>query len=219
MSTSFSVYPSNSNIPSFDEVLRLSNTYLKNMLAGHGIIYDFQIDVQIRKKELDTVIPFIKAGPAIWDEDEYAWFVITDQPGGCDAYYWNIEESWEICDGMISTDEEDRLNWEKRFESGGPKLQYVKSDLEKCLELGYYWHFRRSAGQPSIVNLSYGMIAAAFAKLTDGIIYSNDSAWDYDVFPVRADEFLEQYFNPDCRDASCADWAIRCLDDIRTTFQ
>jgi hypothetical protein len=67
----------------------------------------------------------------------------------------------------------------------------------------------------AITNLAYGLIAVAFAKLADGFIYSMDSAWDGLLFPTKADEFLDHYFDPDCQDASNGGWAKDCWDVIK----
>ena len=202
MSTTFDVFPSTAVIPTFDDVLRLSQEYLKDALAKHGVMKEFQIDVRIQKKEGDTITPFPKSSPAKWNDDEYAWFVIAGQNGGCDAYYHNMDEFMSIED------------WSEELLSC-LKAQKFESEIKKCLNNGFWWCFRRSAGQPAIINLAYGLIAAAFAKLTDGFIYSMDSAWDGSLFPTKADEFLDHYFDPNCKDASKGGWAKDCWDIIK----
>lgn len=202
MSTTFDVFPSTADIPTFDDVLRLSQMYLHDALARYGIAKTFQIDVRIQKKEGDTIRPFLKSSPAKWDEDEYAWFIIADQCGGCDAYFNLMDEIMSIED------------WREQLLLA-QKAKNFEREIKQCLNNGFWWCFRRSAGQPAIINLTYGLIAAAFAKLTNGFIYSIDSAWDYTLFPTQTDEFLAHYFNPNGEDNSNTRWAKECLDVIK----
>jgi hypothetical protein len=67
-------------------------------------------------------------------------------------------------------------------------------------------------GQPATINVAYGMIAGSLAELTEGFIYSGDSAWDYERFPATAQEFFSWYFRPDkAIKAEYAEWASRCI--------
>lgn len=64
----------------------------------------------------------------------------------------------------------------------------------------------------AIISFAYGIIAASLAELTDGIIYSEDSAWDYDRFPAVAADFYEWYFDPELTpDPDRAEWARGCF--------
>ena len=81
--------------------------------------------------------------------------------------------------------------------------------------LGFYWAFRRSAGQPAVINLSYGLIAAAFAELSNGFVFSDDGAWDYASFPTNANRFLENYFDPQYPVPEYANWAKECIGIIK----
>ena len=59
------------------------------------------------------------------------------------------------------------------------------------------------------------MLAAALAELTDGFVFSDDSAWDYERFPAKANEFYEWYFNPQrAFDPDFSEWAKDCLAAI-----
>jgi len=37
-------------------------------------------------------------------------------------------------------------------------------------------------------------LAATLAKLTKGVVYSDDGAWDYKKFPADPDDFMQWYF-------------------------
>ena len=98
---------------------------------------------------------------------------------------------------------------------GNERAAIVQPQMMKCFETGFYWTFRRSAGQPAIVNLAYGLIAAAFAELVKGFIFSDDGAWDYGIFPTTADYFLQNYFNLQYLKAEDADWAKECINILK----
>lgn len=50
-------------------------------------------------------------------------------------------------------------------------------------------------GQPAIVSLYYGYLIIVIAILIDGIIYSNDGAWDYSKLPIEGIVFKTEYLN------------------------
>ncbi|NOR62176.1 MAG: hypothetical protein GQ535_06755 [Rhodobacteraceae bacterium] len=76
-----------------------------------------------------------------------------------------------------------------------PKYEAI---LSQAKEVDRKWSFRRSMSQPAIVNLSYGIIAATLAELTEGLIYSGDGAWDFQTLPATGRAFLDSYFQPEC---------------------
>lgn len=45
------------------------------------------------------------------------------------------------------------------------------------------------------MGIYYGYVTIAIALLTDGVIYSDDGAWDFSCFPIEAGEFMEKYMN------------------------
>ena len=73
--------------------------------------------------------------------------------------------------------------------------QHMISDIEKrmphIINAGGFFNFDGRAWP------AYGFAAAAFAKLTDGVIFSGTGAWSYSKFPCLADDFLKFYFNVD----------------------
>ena len=203
MSTTFEVYTTTKDIPSFDDVLNHSNKFLLNTLSKHNIDDRYVIDVKIIKEETHEVVPFDKSSPATWAIDgEYAWFTINEHSGGCDAYVYDFGEY---------------LHFEHWYDCfiDGKQAKVSKEKMRDCFESGFYWSFRRSSGQPAIINLSYGLIAAAFTELTNGLIYSDDCAWDYAVFPTSADRFLQSYFDPKYAEPKYANWAEQCINIIK----
>jgi len=201
MSTTFDVYTSTMNIPTFDEILLLSNQYLLEFLVRHGVHSKYTIGVVVRKNKTNDLVEVELAKQATWASDEYAWFVIDGQPGGCDAYVNEIDELRCEC-------------WEGEFKLN-ERAKKIEKQMRECIDVGFFWSFRRSMGQPAIINLLYGLIAAAFGELTKGFVFSDDGAWDYDMFPITADGFLKNYFNSNYSKPDYADWAKRCIDTIK----
>ncbi|MEK4356425.1 hypothetical protein NYE48_05090 [Paenibacillus sp. FSL M7-1455] len=64
-------------------------------------------------------------------------------------------------------------------------------------------------------NLAYGILASALAEITQGIIFSDDNAWEYSKFPCLPNEFNTFYFNPEMTtDNQHKEWAIKNIEWI-----
>ena len=197
MSTTFNVYPKLSKIPLFRELLELSSARLAEYLIDHGISAQPAIRVALLSKSDDEPKPFDLNSPAMWRDSEYAWFYIESAPGGTDAYFCSNEGyQYEI--------------WSEEIETH-IRAAERKTLIYECLANGYHWYFRRSMGQPAIINVAYGMIAGSLAELTEGFIYTTD-AWDYERFPATAQGFFSWYFRPEkAIKSEQAEWAARCI--------
>lgn len=207
MSTTFEVYPKTATISSFQNILDLSIIKLREFLKDFGLSYNLEIKVRLYSEETYQAQPLDLQAAAKWDESNYAWFYIPQIPGGTDVYFRELSH-WqqEIWDEIIN---ENRRATEK------------KDLIQACLKNGYYWVFRRSAGQPAIINLSYGLIAASLAELTEGFIYSeDDNACDYERFPATASEFFFWYFRPELAvEPDKKVWATECIKDLPQEIQ
>lgn len=206
MSTTFNVLPCKEYIPTFSEVIDLANSYINDFLKSVDINDRIDLKVDLHKHDESFINNKILDERAQWEDDLYAWFYINGVPGGADAYFWSFDEF-------------DREIWEEEIDTNSQVSKYA-DEINKCLKVGYRWHFRRSAGQPRIVVLSYGLVAAAFAQLTDGLIYTDDGAWDYSLFPARVDDFLKWYFRPEVTThMESKEWAERCIESIFEELQ
>jgi hypothetical protein len=210
MSTTFDVLPGNDFIPTFQEVIDLANNRLKKYLSEQGVINEAKIMVQLRKNDENIIVESVLDNQIKWNEDFYAWFYIDGIPGGTDTYFQHFDdldiEAWN---------EELKINH---------KVQTHADTLKQSLDIGHYWKFRRSAGQPGIVCLVYGLIAASVCKLTEGLIYSDDGAWDYKLFPSNAEDFFSWYFMPNLTsNQEYKDWAKVCItsiyDELRNMYK
>jgi len=203
MSTTFDVYPKTSKIPTFEAVTGLATSKLRAFLKEFGIEGDPEITVDLRQKQPEVQLLLDMQAPARWPEEAYAWFTVPPISGGTDAYFCRFDElDSEVWAVILERNE---------------KL-YSRKDLkelvEECLNTGYYWYFRRSAGQAAIIHLAYGLLASSFAELTEGFIYSDDAPWDRQTFPATAAEFDSWYFRPRLASNLDKEWAEKCIRRI-----
>jgi hypothetical protein len=201
VSTTFEVYPQSPIIPSFAELICLAGQRLIEQLHRRDISASPTLSVILIDGRTEDLLPLDLKSPLIWDEKDYAWFYVPGVAGGTDAYCETIDDLGKEC-------------WARNLENHAP-TRAQRSLVNACITNGRYWYFRRSAGQPGIINFAYGILAAALAELTDGFVYSEDSAWDYARFPATADEFYRWYFIPSMAlKTDNAEWARRCLEAI-----
>jgi len=209
VSTTFDVYPRTANLPTVNELLERSTRELHAFLEAFRIVARPEIQVRLQRRADHAPVAFDLRGPLRWDRDTYAWFEVGDVAGGTDACFDSdkraIDEGWE-------------------GELDHPRCLRLEPLIRTCVGVGHRWSFRRSAGQPAIINVAYGLIAGSLASITDGFIDSTDSAWDWERMPARPDEFLGFYFRPMlARGKDFREWSQRCIasleDELRGTSE
>jgi hypothetical protein len=75
-----------------------------------------------------------------------------------------------------------------------PPVTAHEEAIRAYLEVGHHWWFRRSAGQSALVNVTYGFLAAALAELSDGLLHSDDNAWEYETSPCRPADLVRFFY-------------------------
>ncbi|OXM14639.1 hypothetical protein [Paenibacillus herberti] len=197
MSTTFEVYPTGIEVPTVVALLKLANEKLKHFLQPLELQEVPLICVRLGEK---IITPGDTSNETMnWDVEYACFFVEPSEGGGTDAYYHKVDEDTADI-------------WDEYSETGDTYLE-VKSSLS----VGYFWSFRRSAGQPAIINLAYGFIASALAELTEGFIFSDDGAW-YGK-PIRSHLFDTEYFDPSkAKSVDDALWYERCLNSIASKY-
>ncbi len=200
MSTTFEVYPATHELPTFAALIDATLPRLHKRLARNGIDARPQIDVRIQKNRNHKHVAFDLSDPCKWPGTTYAWFEIAGVSGGTDAYFEPIDElTNDVWDDYLKDDQ----------------FRPYADHAKKCLAIGHCWSFRRSMGQPAIINLMHGLLAGCLAQLTNGLIMSDDSAWDRSLMPATGPEFLDFYFvTHRTTDADCKEWAARCMNAI-----
>lgn len=199
MSTTFYVYPCSDRIPSVGELLALANQELNGFLRRYGIPREAELIAGLVGAE-KQLLPLGPHAPMWWDRSQYAWFSVKGVIGGTDAYARTSDElDQDVLLGDVAT---------------GRRSGFADK-AQRAARVGRHWYFRRSAGQPPIINLAYGLLAASLAHLTDGFLDSTDGAWDPRLLPALPHEFLGWYFRPELTEnAENKQWAERCIWDI-----
>lgn len=204
MSTCFYVYPGNEYMPTFKELLIIANEKTNDFLRDLNCKQSVSINVEVHKKIDHALQEFNCIDRLAWSNDLYAWFFVNGVAGGTDSYYCQI-------------DDDDKDIWKDEIATN-KKAQTFSKEINRSLDIGHYWYFRRSAGQPAIINLAYGLLSAALVLLTEGYIYSDDGAWDYNYFPITAGDFFKWYFKPEFSDYNKT-WFQECIESIKSEFK
>ena len=203
MSTTFDIYPSNDRIPTFDEVLKRTTSEYHDFLAEINIQCKPKILAKILNLESNIAKEYKLNDPFYWTDESYLWVQVEGISGGTDGYMWEIEP-------------DDREGWEEDILSM-ERCKPIRAKIETCIAQKYRWNFRRSAGQPGAINILYGVLSGSLAAITEGIVYSDDSAWDYEKMPIQGKEFLNAYYRPHLESnatikheaLSSIEWAIK----------
>jgi hypothetical protein len=172
----------------------------KLIYARTGLSATVRLNLSLLENGSNRRLPLDLDAPAIWPDTAYAWFSVAGVPGGTDAYFDRF-------------DDDDRSIWldEAQSEHYASWAPHIHS----ALRIGHSWRFRRSAGQPTVINLAYGVLAAQLAAFCNGFVDSSDSAWDSKLLPAWPSSFLETYFDPGASvSRDFADWARRCLGSL-----
>jgi hypothetical protein len=200
--TVFTVLPSKITIPTYKEIIDVANTYINDYLLSIGVGKKISISFNLQKTMINELVQFDCKDELVQERNIYAWFFVPYIPGGTGCYY---HKNLPI----------DNEAWEDELKDNTNAKRNEKI-IRENMRLGYQWLFRRSAGQPAIIALAYGMLAASLATLVDGIIYSDDGAWDYSMFPAKAEDFLEWYFRPELTaNEDCKIFSMDCIKSIR----
>ncbi len=179
MSISFEIFPTTKKIPKCEEVNEYSINLFNGFIQNENIVYDIKCkvtEVSFDSKKCKKPV-FLTS-----NEEKYTIFNINEE-GEIYVFYDKIEkideEFWN---------EEIKINENARF---------MEKKIWDSLKTGYSWRVKRTMGQPAVVNLYYGYLAIAIAVLTEGILYSDDGAWDYECFPIEGKAFEKEYLNLD----------------------
>jgi hypothetical protein len=202
MSTTFDILPKTQEIPSFSMILKLTNEKLSQYFEHYNIGLYLNLKAQIRSYSDDT--PPLECVNELmkWDQEQYAYFFIEGYTTGIEAYS-------EITDQLI------REVWLDELEL--KSITDAKQELiEKCLSVGHYWQFKRYSNQLPIYDLIYGFLAGSVAEVTDGLINTDDGAWDESIFPTTSKEFFESYFIPEAPvTEEYQQWTTSLIDSLK----
>ena len=195
---SFDIFPTNTYIPKYEELKNLSQEMLKDYFAKENI--DIDIFLEFNTKDIVSG-KNINCDSLITNETEYSSFSIN-----------GIGESLIFYRKITDIDKE---FWKEEIELNH-KANELKEKIERNIKLGYMWNVKRTMNQPAIINIYYGFLAIAIAILTNGILYSDDGAWDYHSFPIGAEQFRMEYLNLyNLQDKNIKEYIKKCLYSLK----
>lgn len=192
MSTTIDVYPTINAVPLVEEIRGRTQELFQTLLNRHGIgstieikaFYPSTADIPIKYVEKDVVwTPDLYLGfeyliDGIWDSDSWpACFSVDDD--------MRISEKHLVYPFDSKPEHLGLWNIVEEFEDIVPPTR-----LAKILVQDHYWSDERNFGGPPVASTGYGLVCAALAEATDGIIASFDSAFDDKHNGETAEEFL-----------------------------
>lgn len=199
----FDVYPGSLFVPTFGQVLELGTAKLHSYLKRHGGATP-AVSLEFLTLETDKRLPVEMSAPFIWSEDQYLWFTVEGFLGGTDGYCC----SYEADNVLFNLPEALHLS---------TKREALLATAQAC---GRWWYFRRSTGQPAIIVALFGFLASALAELTDGVLYSDDGAWEMPYAAALPDDFDKEYLCPERATTSAnIEWAARIEGDLHRNFK
>ena len=172
MSTAIDVYPTVNALPLVEEIRGRTQELFQTLLNRHGIgstieviaFYPSPSKLPIKDVEKDTV----------WTPDLYLGFEYLIDG------IWD-SNSWHSC-SFIEAD--DRYIVEELEDTVPP------TRLSKILAQDHYWFDENNSDGPPVASTGYGLVCAALAEATEGIIASFDCESDEQYNGETAEEFL-----------------------------
>lgn len=199
MSTTIDVYPTTDVLPLVVETASRTEALFNELLVRHGVPPTVRIE--------PYYYPSSETGAVRRVESGVRW-----SPGLELRFHYRLHDqdhgnSFPFC---VAFEEADRVHEDDLIEKGNyPDFGYdqrflgqwsVVADLAeemiapeilaRAARSHHYWYEHRSAGTGAVASTGYGLVAAALAEQTDGLIASWDSAFD-ERNGQTAKEFLQ----------------------------
>ena len=202
MSTTFSVFPSFDKPPTVGAFLASCEQTFHNRCQEVGVLERPKLTLDRIQKNGNERIPFSPSDLMEWSPQVYAWLEIEGVQGGTDIYY-RENDSFTV-------------DWWRGAISDRPNN--IKAHiLEDCLDPGFHWKFRRSAGQSGAVNILYGLAAGCLGEISSGAVFSDDGAWVHSRLPMLGTQLVDEYMRPwAINDVKFSGWANRCITALKT---
>ena len=198
MSMSFEIFPTTKRKPNCDEIIKYSVELCVEFLKKEKISQG--IDITTKEVTADNVI-HTNPISLVWKENSHTVF--------------NLNKKGEVYVFYHELTDMDKNFWKEEIQEN-ENAQSIKEKIDANSEIGYFWSVKRHMGQPSIVSLYSGYLAIAIALLTDGIIYSDDGAWDYSRLPIEGNVFKTEYLNiENISDAMVKDNVEKWLGELK----
>ena len=192
MSTTIHVYPTVNALPLVEEIRGRTQELFQTLLNRHGI--GSTIEVKARyPSPADRPIEYVEKD-TVWTPDLYLTFdYLIDG-------IWD-SASWPRCPFV---EDDDRISEEDLVYPFDSKpehlgLWYIVEEFEdivpptrlsKILAQDHYWFDENNSDGPPVASTGYGLVCAALAEATEGIIASFDCESDEKYNGETAEKFL-----------------------------
>lgn len=170
MSTTIDVYPANDSMPLVEATRARTQELFQDLLGRRRV--GSTVEVKAFYPSAEEPIRYVDRDLR-WMKDLHLGF----------GYWINGEwdsSSWPSC-----------LERDGEWDIAEDLVGVVSAEtLAKVLGSDHYWCEDRNAGGPAVASTGYGLVAAALAEATDGVIASWDSAFDSEHNGETAERFL-----------------------------
>ena len=192
MSTTIDVYPTTSFMPLVEQTRARTQELFQQLLDGHGVG---------SRIEVKAFYPPAGGSQLRFVDESLAW-----EPGMELGFGYWINGEWDSTSwpGCFAVEDDDRITKEDLVYPFTSKPEHLglwsiveefedllpPEQLTKVLRQDHYWYEYRNLGGPAVASTGYGLVAAALAEATNGVIASFDSAFDIEHNGESAQKFL-----------------------------
>lgn len=192
MSTTIDVYPTTGFMPLVEQTRARTQELFQELLDRHGIASKIEV-VAFYPSSTDETVRYAEPGLR-WRKDLHLGF----------GYLINGEwdsSSWPSCFPVEDDDRIQEADLIYPFESKPEHLGLWSiveefegllppEQLKKVLAQDHYWYEYRNMGGPAVSSTGYGLVSAAIAEATNGVMASFDCAFDGEHNGESAEQFL-----------------------------
>ena len=192
MSTTIDVYPTTSFMPLVEQTRARTQELFQQLLDRYGVG---------SRIEVKAFYPSAGGSQLRFVGESLAW-----EPGMELGFGYWINGEWDSTSwpGCFAVEDDDRITEEDLVYPFNSKPEHLglwsiveefedllpPEQLTKVLRQDHYWYEYRNMGGPAVASTGYGLVAAALAEATNGVIASFDSAFDIEHNGESAQKFL-----------------------------
>lgn len=192
MSTTIDVYPTTSFMPLVEQTRARTQELFQQLLDRYGVG---------SRIEVKAFYPPAGGSQLRFVDESLAW-----EPGMELGFGYWINGEWDSTSwpGCFAVEDDDRITKEDLVYPFTSKPEHLglwsiveefedllpPEQLTKVLRQDHYWYEYRNLGGPAVASTGYGLVAAALAEATNGVIASFDSAFDIEHNGESAQKFL-----------------------------
>ncbi len=192
MATTIDVYPTTDFMPLVEQTRARTQELFQELLDRHGI-----------ESKIEVMAFYPKAGedPIQYVEPDLQW-----RPDLHLGVMYLINGEWDSCSwpSCFAVTDDQRIQEEDLVYPFESKPEHMglwsiveefegllpSEQLAKVLAQDHYWYEYRNMGGPAVASTGYGLLSAANAEATAGVIASFDCAFDGDHNGESAEQFL-----------------------------